>query len=154
MGHFPWLWVITRGYIYNIHPCGDASTSIGIEGPHCCKECTLAHPPAPRFIWHATRLDVPEAIFDFGAVTTMVWTAPCHYRSICQDCSKSTVCATNLLNMPKLILDSGAVTTTVLSAPCHHALICQSGTESQVCATDLPDIRELLLHSGAVTTMV
>ena len=86
------------------------------------------------------RLDVPKLILDSVAVTTFVWTAPCHHASICHNRGKSTGCAKNLLNIPQLILDSGAVTTFAWIAPCHHVSICKNCSKRGLCATNLLNI--------------
>ena len=98
------------------------------------------------------RLDIHELILDSGAVTAMVWSAPGHYASICQNRSKSTACSTNLL--PQLVSDFRAVTAKIWMAPGHHASICQDCSKSTACATNMLNVPQLILECGAVTTIV
>ena len=76
------------------------------------------------------RLNVVGLRLDSGAATTADWIAPCHHASICQNCSKSIPCTTDLLDIREQMLDSetlkllpphgGLPPVTTLSAPTHH----------------------------------
>ena len=98
-------------------------------------------------------LHVPELVLDSRAVSTMVWWAPGHYGSICQDRSKSTKCATHLLNIHQLILDSGAITTMIWIAPCHTFPFCKIAAKAplvwEICWTFLSWSWTLKMSSAA-----
>ena len=131
-----------------------------------CHHHSLDDPKSPHFhlpkwqrkhvLCHrsAAHLHIPQLILLCGAVTTIVWMTPSHHGFICQDCSKSRACATNLLHIPEPVWNFRAVTATVLITPGHHRNICQNWSKSICCATNLLHIPQLILDAWDVTTMV